>query len=112
MNDQYIQSVAPTLTAPRSHFNMSSRHATTIDFDNIYPVFHEEVLPGDTFTMQASVFGRFATLLNPIMDNTYLDLHFFYAPTRILWNNARKFYGEQHDPGDSIDYTVPIMTAP
>lgn len=108
----FSQGVAPTITAPRSHFNMSSRHATTIDFDSIYPVFHEEVLPGDTFTMDANVFGRFATLLNPIMDNTYLDLHFFYAPTRILWDNARKFYGEQANPGDSIDYTVPTMTAP
>ena len=109
---EYSHSVAPVIETPRSHFNMSNRHATTLDFDNLVPVYHEEVLSGDTFSMQATLFGRFATLLNPMLENTYLDIHFFYAPTRILWDNAKKFYGEQVDPGDSIDYTIPIMTAP
>ena len=80
--DQYQQGQAQGLKTNRSHFNMSNRHATTIDFDYIYPVYHEEVLPGDTFSMNATIFGRFATLLNPILENTYLDLHFFYAPKR------------------------------
>ena len=80
--NQYDQAIAPVLEAPRSHFNMSSRHATTIDFDNLCPVYHEEVLSGDTFSMNASLFGRFSTLINPLLENTYLDIHFFYAPTR------------------------------
>ena len=93
----YVQGETSGLKTNRSHFDMSNRHATTIDFDNIIPVYTQEVLPGDTFTMNATIFGRFATLLNPIIENTYLDIHFFYAPTRILWTNARKFYGEQTD---------------
>ena len=47
--DNYSQAVAPVLNSPRSHFDMSNRHATTIDFDNLCPVYHEEVLSGDTF---------------------------------------------------------------
>jgi hypothetical protein len=110
--DNYLQGLAPTIKAPRSHFDMSNRHATTIDFDYIYPVYHEEVLSGDTFSMNATIFGRILTLIHPIIENVWLDIHFFYAPTRILWTNAKKFYGEQVDPGDSIDYTVPVMAAP
>ena len=79
--DQYQQGIAPVLNAPRSHFDMSNRHATTLDFDNLVPVYTEEVLSGDTFSMNASLFGRFATLINPVLENTYIDLHFFYAPT-------------------------------
>lgn len=109
--NQYSQAIAPVLNAPRSHFDMSNRHATTLDFDYLVPVYHEEVLAGDTFSMNARLFGRFSTLLNPMLENTYLDIHFFYAPTRILWDNAKKFYGEQINPGDSIAYTVPIMQA-
>ena len=76
----YSQAIAPTIKPNRAHFNMGSRHATTIDFDYLYPVFWEEVLPGDTFTMDTDMFGRFATLLHPLMDNCYLDLHYFWAP--------------------------------
>ena len=79
---EFNQAVAPTISTPRASFDLSNRHATTIDFDYIYPVFHEEVLPGSTFNLSADVFGRFLTLLNPIMDNTYIDIHFFFAPTR------------------------------
>jgi hypothetical protein len=108
---QYTQAIAPTLTPPRAHFDRSHSYDTAIDFDYIYPVYFDEVYPGDTFNMQASVFGRFATLLNPLMHDAYIDIHFFYAPMRILWDNARKFWGEQVDPGDSIDYTIPYIVA-
>jgi hypothetical protein len=108
---QYTQAIAPTITTPRAHFDMSHGTLTTIDFDYIYPTTWMEVYPGDTMTMDVQSFGRFATLLYPLMDNAYLDTYVFYAPMRILWNNARKFWGEQTDPGDSIDYTVPRMTA-
>jgi hypothetical protein len=108
---QYTQAIAPTITTPRAHFDMSHGTLTTIDFDYIYPTTVMEILPGDTVTMDIAAFGRFATLLYPLMDNCYLDVFVFYAPTRILWDNARKFYGEQVDPGDSIDYSVPRMTA-
>jgi hypothetical protein len=108
---QYTQAIAPTITTPRAHFDMSHGTLTTIDFDYIYPTTWMEVYPGDTMTMDITAFGRFATLLYPLMDNAYLDTYVFYAPMRILWDNARKFWGEQVDPGDSIDYTVPRMTA-
>lgn len=108
---EFQQGIAPSITTPRASFNLSNRHATTIDFDNIYPVWTEEVLPGSTYNVSANIFGRFLTLLNPIMDNTYLDIHFWFAPNRILFDNFRKFMGEQTDPGDSIDYTIPIIQA-
>lgn len=103
--------IAPTMDAPRASFNRSHRHITTIDFDYLYPIYTDEVYPGDTFTMNPQIFGRLATPLYPLMDNMFLDIHFFYVPMRQVWANSRKFFGEQVDPGDSIDYTVPTMDA-
>jgi hypothetical protein len=107
----YDMSAAPTLSIPRASFNRSHGGKTTIDFDIIYPFYFDEVYPGDTFNMDATVVGRLATPIHPIMDNAYLDTHFFFVPMRQLWVNSRKFFGEQVDPGDSIDYSIPKIAA-
>jgi hypothetical protein len=107
----YDMSKAPTLNAPRASFNRSHGVKSTIDFDSLYPMYYDEVYPGDTFTMNPAIFARLATPAFPIMDNMYLDIHFFYVPMRQLWINSRKFFGEQTDPGDSIDYSIPTIAA-
>lgn len=100
----------PTIEAPRSKFDLSHGHKTTFDAGWLIPVFHAEVLPGDTWNLNMSAFARMSTPLFPLLDNAYLDSHFFFIPYRLLWQNFRKFCGEQTDPGDSIDYTIPVLT--
>ena len=107
----YDMSSAPTMGAPRASFNRSHGHKTSIDFDLIIPVMQDEVYPGDTYTFNPNIFARLATPLHPLMDNMFLDIHSFFIPMRQLWVSSRKFFGEQVDPGDSIDYTVPYMNA-
>lgn len=46
------------------------------------------------------------------MDNLFLDTFFFFVPTRLLWENWAKFNGEQDKPGDSTDYTIPVLGTP
>lgn len=96
-------------SVPRSQFNRSCGHKTAIDADILYPVFVDEVIPGDTFNMRANLFARMATPIYPIMDNMYLDTFFFFVPYRLVWSNFHKFLGAQDDPGDSIDYTIPVF---
>jgi hypothetical protein len=104
-------SQAPEADIPRSSFNRSSGHKTTMNEGDLVPLFVDEALPGDTFTMNPTVFARMNTPIHPIMDNMFLDIHFFSVPIRQIWDNFRKFCGEQTDPGDSIDYTVPVCNA-
>ena len=40
----------------------------------------------------------------------YADIQWFSVPTRIYFDNYRKFHGEQDDPGDSISFTIPKLT--
>lgn len=109
----YDLSVAPVISVPRSRFNLSHRRGFTMDFDYLVPFFHTEVYPGDTFTYKPTIFGRLLSPLDsPIMDNMYIDWQSFYVPMWHLWTNTRKFFGQQDNPGDSIAYTIPQMTAP
>jgi hypothetical protein len=100
----------PTIDAPRSKFNRTFGHKFTMDAGWLIPYYWDSVLPGDTFNMQSTIFARIATPLFPIMDNMYVDTHFFFVPNRLIWSNWRKFCGEQVDPGDSIDYTIPVLS--
>jgi hypothetical protein len=102
----------PQAEIQRSTFNRSHGYKTTFDAGYLIPIFVDEALPGDTFNVKPTLFARLNTPVYPIMDNQFLDLHFFSVPVRQIWENFRKFCGEQVDPGDSIDYTVPIMAAP
>lgn len=102
---------APTADVPRSAFDRSHGLKTTFDAGNLIPVFVDEALPGDTLTVNPTMLCRINTPIYPIMDNLFLDIHFFAVPLRLVWANFRKFCGEQVDPGDSIDYTVPVMNA-
>jgi hypothetical protein len=102
-------SQVPEAKIPRSSFQRNSTNKSTIDAGILYPVFLDEVLPGDTHNMKATVFGRIATPLKPVMDNLFMDLHWFFCPTRLLWENWQKFNGEQDNPGDSIDFSIPTI---
>jgi len=96
----------------RSTFDRSHGYKTTLDSGKLIPVFVEEALPGDTFQVKAALFGRMATPLKPIMDNIFLDIHFFSCPIRLVWENWKKFNGEQRNPSDSTDFLMPTITAP
>jgi hypothetical protein len=97
----------PQADIPRSNFNRSFGHKTTFDAGLLVPVFVDEALPGDTFNVKPTMFARLATPIRPIMDNLFLDIHWFSVPYRQIWDNFKKFCGEQVDPGDSTDYLIP-----
>ena len=100
----------PKAEIQRSVFNRSHDLKTTFDAGYLVPIFVDEALPGDTFTLNTTAFGRLATPINPILDNIHIETFFFAVPYRLVWDNWEKFMGEQIDPGDSTDYLVPTVT--
>lgn len=107
--NQHSFAVSPNVTRPRSTFSRPSRTTTAIDAGLLYPFHVDEVLPGDTFQVKAAMFGRLATPLQAFMDNLYLDTFWFFVPHRLVWDNWEKFQGQQVDPDDSIDFTIPQL---
>jgi hypothetical protein len=104
--------MVPKSDIPRSSFNMQKTLKTTFDSGYLVPIMCEEVLPGDTFNVKATMFGRLATPLFPVLDNLHLDSFFFFVPNRLVWTNWVKFMGEQENPTDSISYTIPQQVSP
>lgn len=102
----------PQANIPRSVFNRSHAHKTTFDAGYLIPFYVDEALPGDTFNTNATIFARMTTPLYPIMDNLFMDVHYFAVPLRLLWTNFPKFMGEQLDPENPTDYLVPQIEAP
>ncbi len=100
----------PRAEIQRSTFNRVHGLKTTFDAGYLVPIYVDEVLPGDSFSMKAHGFGRLATPIYPIFDNMYIETFFFFVPNRLIWDNWEKFNGAQDNPGDSTDYLIPQVT--
>jgi len=102
----------PSPSIQRSKFDRSHGFKTTFDAGKLFPIFYDEALPGDSFSLNSTFFARLNTPIVPIMDNMYLETFFFEVPVRQVWDNWQKFNGEQDNPGDSTDYLIPTTTSP
>jgi hypothetical protein len=101
----------PQAEIQRSTFNRVHGLKTTFDSGYLVPIYVDEVLPGDTFQLNATGFGRLATPIYPLMDNAYVETFFFFVPNRLIWDNWEKFNGAQDNPDDSTDFLVPQIQA-
>ena len=78
--DVHQFSMVPKADIPRSGFRMQKALKTTFNASFLVPIFVEEVLPGDTYNVNATMFARLATPIRPVMDNLHLETFFFFAP--------------------------------
>lgn len=103
---------APSMRLGRSQFDLSHNHKTTFDAGRLVPYFVAEVLPGDTQTCKLQAVIRiFSPLDAPIMDNIYVDMHYFFVPNRLVWSNWEYFLGEHDAAGaQDTDFTIPVLS--
>lgn len=107
---RYSFSDLPEVNMPRCAIKRPSTYKTTLDAGKLYPIFCDEALPGDTFTLDASVLARLSTPITPFMDNLVMDLQFFAVPLRLVWEHWQNFCGEKVNPSDQTSYTVPFVS--
>lgn len=101
----------PTAETERSTFDMSYPYKCTMDSKYIVPIMLQEILPADTFKITTTAFMRLATPLHPLMDGITADIHYFFVPNRIVWDNWAFFMGEREDPDDDPSvFSVPQIT--
>lgn len=103
--------ITPNASVPRSGFRIEKSLKTTFDAGYLVPFYCDEVLPGDSFSVNATAFCRLATPIFPVMDNLHLETFFFSVPCRLVWDNWKKMMGEQDNPNDSTSYTVPYLVS-
>lgn len=107
-------SLSPHVDISRSRFDRSASLKTSFNAGDVVPFFLEEVLPGDTFSVDTSKVVRMQTLLTPMMDNVYLDTYYFFVPNRLVWEHWKEFCGENTESAwiPQTDYTMPQITSP
>ena len=111
MSKEYSFSVMPSVSISRSRFARKSQHKTSFNLGQIIPIYVDEVLPGDTRSIDMASLVRMSTPIAPIMDNIYIDYFAFYVPNRLTWVHWKEFAGENNSGAGIplVNYSIPHM---
>lgn len=92
-NERHFNQI-PQMKASRTRFNRDQTILTTFDAGRLIPFYVDEVLPGDTFSVDTAAIIRMTTPKYPVMDDCFIDFYYFFCPNRILWDDFKYFMGE------------------
>lgn len=92
-NERHFNQI-PEMKASRTRFNRDQTVLTTFDSGKLIPFYVDEVLPGDTFSVDTAAIIRMTTPKYPVFDDAFIDFYYFYCPNRILWDDFKQFMGE------------------
>ena len=92
-NERHFNQV-PETHVSRTRFNRDQNILTTFDAGKLVPFYVDEVLPGDTFSVDTAAIIRMTTPKYPVFDDAFIDFYYFFCPNRILWDNFKRFMGE------------------
>lgn len=105
----------PKVNIQRSIFDKSFNLKTSFNMGSLIPIYAEEAIPGDTFTVDTALVLRTTSpLVKPVMDNLFLDIFYFAVPMRLVWKHFKEFMGENTSGPwtPKTEYTIPQITAP
>lgn len=108
--------MSPRADIPRSKFRREWTHKTTFPSGYLVPIVVDEVLPGDSLSLDPTIFARLATPIVPTMDNLHLDTFFFFVPNRLVWNHWEQFIGggpadTSAWDGTAVEYEIPTISS-
>ena len=95
---------------------ISRDHSVKFSFNvgDVVPFMCDDILPGDTVSIDTSKVVRLQPLVAPIMDEVFLDTYYFFVPYRLLWNHWINFMGENTASAwePEVEYSVPQVEVP
>ena len=119
-NRQYVENIAQLINRQqRTRFKMTGNNGglklMTMNKGLLYPVFCEEVLPGDTWKVNIKALIRATTLIKPIFNNLWVQIQCFFVPNRLTYKHWEEVMGENKQGPwitNKTTYEVPKLTAP
>lgn len=104
----------PHANIQRARFKRNYSNITTINEGQLVPIYVDEVLPGDTISLNQNSLIRMSTPLYPVMDNAYCDFYYFFVPCRLLWKHWENLMGQNDSTywAETTEYSVPQTKAP
>lgn len=93
----------------RTKVNNDFNFRTTFSSGYLFPVYASEVLPSENKKIYCGELVRSITPLGPTMDNSFLDIFFFFVPKRLLWDHWEEFIAGYNKEAwaQDVEYTVP-----
>jgi len=85
----------------KNKFDKSHERKMSLNMGELIPMYLDEIVPGDNFRVNSEIFIRMAPMLAPIMHRVNVSTHFFFVPSRILWDNFEDFITGGKD-GDAL----------
>lgn len=107
-NERHFSQI-PKMNVSRSKFIRKQNVKLTMDAGKLIPFYVDEVLPGDTFSIDTAGICRMTTPIYPVMDNCYFDVYYFFTPMRIVWEHTKQFFGENDNTPwtQKTEYKIP-----
>lgn len=104
------------LSPGRSVFNLSYEKKFDFDMGQLIPVCMEEMVPGDTFKVGNEIVIRFQPTVAPILHEVNAYVHYFFVPTRLIFDKWEDFITGGVDGNDTtvlprFDWNTPGTTA-
>lgn len=101
MSKNYSFRTVPTIRKNRSRFDLSFGNKTTMNVGTLYPIYVQEVYPGDTFKVKPTFVCRSTSpFVKPVMDNLFIDQYFFFVPHRIVDKDFETVIGAVASPSE------------
>lgn len=112
--NSFFSEAPASIDITRSKFLRNQNIKTSFNAGDVIPFYLDEVLPGDSMSIDTSKVVRMSTMISPVMDNIYLDTYYFFVPNRLVWKHWKQFMGENTDSAwlPEVSYTIPQITAP
>lgn len=93
-----------------NEFNLSHNVKTTIKAGVLTPFVCEPVLPGDIWNWNTEMLIRMAPFQAPVMHKCTCYTHFFFVPSRLIWDKFKEFItggedGESSPPYPRLKFT-------
>lgn len=109
-NERHFNNV-PQTHVSRTRFKRDQNILTTFNAGELVPFYVDEVLPGDTFSVNTAAIIRMTTPKYPVFDDAFIDFYYFFCPNRIIWDDFKRFMGEADETPwtPTKTYTVPTI---
>lgn len=100
----------PKIKMPaRSYYDRTHDVKGDIWMGLMYPVLHEEIIPGDTFSLQDEMLIRLPPMMRPVMHEMTAYLRFFFVRDWTIMDNFEEMISA--GPDGQSDVTVPMNPA-
>lgn len=84
-NSIFMHSIQPNV--PRSLFDLSHIVDTTLEMGALVPIYLQDCVPNDTFTINADVLVRAMPMVTPLLSRVKIYTSYYFVPYSMLWKN-------------------------